>query len=135
MAEGLEIPEGKQKLFIGLFEALSLVFALVTYSKDEEIREDLGEALTEKLKKTIKHLLEGLDQSELKAYLELAEMALEKGDINQLSLTLQDLVKEAGYTNELLTQDLSAMKDLFKRLKTAYLFAHEKTTNMVHMIG
>lgn len=135
MALGLEIPVGKQNLFIGLFEALSLIFALITYSKEEEIREDLGEALTVNLEKTIKHLLEGLEQSELKAYLELASLALRKGEISQLSVTLQDLMKDAGYTNELLTKDIAAMKALFKRLKIAYYASNEKSTNMVHMIG
>lgn len=135
MAEGLEIPEENHNLFIGFFESVSLIFALIAYSKDEEIREDLGEALSANLKQIIKQFLESLEQSKVKAYLELAMLALEKGEIYQLSLALQDLMNEMGYPNELLIKDVSAMKALFKRLKIAYFASTENSTNMVHMIG
>lgn len=134
MAEAVAIPQEKHKLFIGLFEALALIFALIATSR-EEIKGEHAEALADKLKKTIDDLLEGLEQRELKTYLELAEMALEKGDIDQFSLALQDMMNEAGYPMESFIKDISAMKDLFKRLKIAYFAAHEKSTNMVHMIG
>lgn len=135
MAEGLEIPEAKQNIFIGLFEGLALTFALLANSSEEEIRSDLAEAVSGLLKKTIRDLKQGLENRELEAYLELAEMALEKGEIDQLTLTLHDLMNSAGYPKELLFKDISAMKALFKRLKIAYLSAHAKTTNMIHMIG
>lgn len=136
MAEAIEIPEGKQKLFISLFEGIMLVFTLVAYSSETEtIRTELGESMRDKMQENMASIKEGIENTTIKAYLELAEIALDKGEIDQLALSLQDLMKEAGYTNELMQKDISAIKELFKRLKTAYFASQENTTNMIHMIG
>ncbi len=136
MAEALEVPENKEALFISLFETILMTVTLVAFSSENEtIRPDLGESLKLKLLKNISSIKGGLENAELKAYLELAEIALDKGEIDQLADSLKDLMKTAGYTTELLQKDISAIKNLFKRLKTAYFASQENTTNMVHMIG
>lgn len=136
MAEALEIPENKEKLFISSFEGIMMIFTLVAYSSEQEtIRKDLGEALKDKLQMSLKEVKEGIENSTIKAYLELAEIALDKGEIDQLAISLQDLMKTAGYTTELLHKDISAIKDLFKRFKQAYFASQENTMNMIHMVG
>lgn len=136
MAVALEIPENKEKLFVSLYELIMMIFTLVAYSSEKEtIRPDLGESLRDKLQLNIAAIKEGIENVTIKAYLELAEIALNKGDIDQLAFSLQDLLKTAGYTSELLQKDISATKDLFKRFKIAYYASQENTMNMVHMLG
>lgn len=136
MAEALGVPENKEKLFISLFEGIMMIFTLIAYSNgDEPIREDLGESLKDKLKESIASIKEGIENNKIKAYLELAEIALDKGEIDQAASSLEDLLKTTGYTTELLKKDISAIKELFKRFKLAYYGSQENTMNMIHMIG
>lgn len=136
MADALALEGAKKELYVRLFETIVLIFALVSYSKEEEtIRQDLGEALMSNLRKNINYLQGSLEGDEIKAHLELAEMALERQEIDELATALQDMLSAAGYPHELFTKDISAMKELFKRLKTAYFASQENTMNMVHMIG
>ena len=136
MAEALGVQENKEKLFISLFEGIMMIFTLIAYSNgDESIKPTLGESLKEKLQTSIKTIKEGIENNRIKAYLELAEIALDKGEIDQVALSLEDLLKTAGYTTELLQKDISAIKELFKRFKLAYYGSQENTMNMIHMIG
>lgn len=136
MAEALEVPKSKEELFTSLFEGIMMIFTLVAFSNEQEtIRADLGESMKDKLQMNIAVIKEGIENSTVKAYLELAEIALDKGEIDQLALSLQDLMKTAGYTTELLSKDISAIKGLFKRFKLAYYASQENTMNMIHMIG
>lgn len=136
MAEAIGIEGSSESVFTGLFKVISLVFALIAYSKEEEtVRKELGEILTAKLQEALKSLQTRIEDREVEAYLDSAAIALEKGDIDYLATLVLDLLKLAGYSKKLLYEDITAMKDLFKRLKTAYFATKSNNMNMMYMIG
>lgn len=133
MGEALGVPENKIKLFTAFFELLTLTFALIASSKEEEgLKKELVEDLMPKIDQDFMTLLQTMDQN---AHLEQIRLSLEKGDHDNLILTCEDLLATENYSKEELYKDISAMKELFIRLKQACQDARARPSNVIHVAG
>lgn len=123
MGKALQLEKGENELFTGVFELIVLFFASISYSEEPTVKEVLKPHLEETLRR-----LRHLEKEEMEFYLNLVEITLKSGNCAQLLETIK-------YPAESLKEDVSAMKDLFRRLKTACYVSSENNVNMIHMAG
>lgn len=137
MAEAVEVPQERVSIFTAIFELLSLGFALIASSKEEEgLKSEFVEDLAPQVQKDLAIILSALDETDkTRSFLEQIQISLEKGENDNLILICQDLLESMGYSKETLFKDVSAMKNLFIRLKQACLDAKAQPTNVIHMVG
>jgi hypothetical protein len=140
MGEAVNVPRERISTFTALFELLALVFALIASSKEEEgLKTELVEDLAPKLLQDLDLVLSSLEETDQagssRPFLEQIRTSLEKGERDNLILICQDLLESGGYSRETLFKDVSAMKELFIRLKQACLDSKARPTNVVHMVG
>lgn len=137
MAESIEIPQEKIATFTALFELLALAFALSALSKEEEgLKRELVNDLLPNIEKNLALVLSALGETDrTRSFLEQIQIALEKDEIDNLTLICQDFLESEGYSRELLFKDISAIKSLFIRLKQACQDAKARPSNTIHMAG
>lgn len=141
MGEALGVDKPSQPLFTALFEAVILVIALSSYSKEEEVfREALVGNFSERLKEDLEQILKGIEGlvdpfHPRYALLQEIHIALEKGDVEGVISGWLGLLELAGYPRVDFYQDLATLRSLFQRYMLAYQSSKENKSTVVHLVG
>lgn len=146
MAEALEVESLNQPFFISSFETLALFTSISTLANTLEstpqiILESISKRLLTNIDRIEASIKEGgwnrQEQDSLfwSATLMRIRLALEKREFEEVIRIWIEFLEELGYSKEHFSSDLSQMKDLVKRFKTAYRESQENKTTHIHLVG
>lgn len=150
MAEALGIEISHHPLFISSLEALALLVALYAIAKNPgELNVPAVENMTPRLLQDLETISKSIDPKAtssagisdertvmfLGAALEEMRLALERGELEELTRLLVDFLEDIGYSKENFSNDLAEIKKLFLRFKTAYQESQENKSTLVNLVG